>query len=150
MSGSFELTKEELWRRRLERFEDSDFTVAEFCRVEGVSIPSFYQWRRRLASSRTARAVGRRDDNAIAGRFRTAGSNQPKPANRVNQASETKPCETAAAFVPVRLTQATAVEVQLPNGTRVCLPTGDADLLRVAIEAAGRLGVANPAEATSC
>ena len=150
MSGSVEWTKEELWRRRLERFEDSDLTVVEFCRVEGVSVPSFYQWRRRLASPRAPRAVGRLDDGTIAGRFRTAGSNQPKPANRVSRASETKPGETAAAFVPVRLTQATAVEVQLPNGTRVCLPCGDADLLRVAIEAAGRLGGANPAEAAPC
>ncbi len=66
------------------------------------------------------------------------------------QASGAKPGETAAAFVPVRLTQAMAVEVQLPNGTRVYLPSGDAALLRVAIESAGRLSIANPAEAMPC
>lgn len=37
------------WRQRLERFEHSDLTIAEFCELEGYSPASFYQWRRRLA-----------------------------------------------------------------------------------------------------
>jgi hypothetical protein len=37
-----------LWRVRLQRFEQSQLTVAEFCEVEGVSTASFYQWRRKL------------------------------------------------------------------------------------------------------
>ena len=37
------------WRQRLRRFADSDLTIAEFCRLEGYSIASFYQWRRKLA-----------------------------------------------------------------------------------------------------
>ena len=48
------------WRERLERFAVSDLTIAEFCRLEGYSQPSFYQWRRKLADSdgpETARFV---------------------------------------------------------------------------------------------
>jgi transposase-like protein len=33
----------------MERFEEGRQSVAEFCRREGVSAPSFYQWRKRLA-----------------------------------------------------------------------------------------------------
>ena len=36
------------WRDRLGRFDQSDLTVAEFCRREGYSPASFYQWRRKL------------------------------------------------------------------------------------------------------
>ena len=37
------------WRQRLRRFARSKLSVAEFCRQEKVSVPSFYQWRKRLA-----------------------------------------------------------------------------------------------------
>jgi hypothetical protein len=37
-----------LWRERLARWQRADLSVAEFCRRERVSEPSFYQWRRRL------------------------------------------------------------------------------------------------------
>jgi len=41
------------WRDRLGRFEQAKLTVAEFCQLEGVSVASFYQWRRRLAGEPT-------------------------------------------------------------------------------------------------
>lgn len=37
-----------VWQQRLRRFERSQMTVVEFCRSEGVSQPSFYQWRKKL------------------------------------------------------------------------------------------------------
>ena len=117
MAGLVYGGKEKLWRERLRRFDASRWTVAEFCRREGVSAPSFYQWRKRMAA-RAEGAVG--------------GTNRPQ------------------AFIPVRLTQAVAVEIHLPNGTRVCLPPGDGEVLRVAIEAAGRLGSVNRREAALC
>lgn len=40
------------WTERLERFAKSGQTVSEFCRAEGISTPSFYKWRQRLASVR--------------------------------------------------------------------------------------------------
>ncbi len=37
------------WAERLARFPASGLTPAQFCAVEGVSLPSFYAWKRRLA-----------------------------------------------------------------------------------------------------
>ena len=39
------------WRDRLNRFDDSGLTVAEYCKSEGYSVASFYQWRKRLQQS---------------------------------------------------------------------------------------------------
>ena len=41
-----EKTKE--WTGRLKRLEKSKQTVADFCRSEGVSVPSLYHWKKRL------------------------------------------------------------------------------------------------------
>ena len=38
----------QLWAERLQRFGQSDMTVAQFCAAEGVSQPSYYHWRRKL------------------------------------------------------------------------------------------------------
>lgn len=40
--------KIEEWTKRLTRFEAADITVARFCRREGVSVPSFYAWKKKL------------------------------------------------------------------------------------------------------
>lgn len=49
MAGSLDSRKVREWRRRMARFREAQQSVAEFCRQEGVSAPSFYQWRKRLA-----------------------------------------------------------------------------------------------------
>src|SRR5947209_4942385 len=38
------------WTERLARFPASGLTPAQFCAQQGVSLPSFYAWRRRLAA----------------------------------------------------------------------------------------------------
>ena len=50
------------WTERLARFEKSQQSVGEFCSTEGVSQPSFYQWRRKLAAAARpkTRSAGRR------------------------------------------------------------------------------------------
>jgi hypothetical protein len=42
-------SKEQLWRETLRRFADSGQSVRAFCIAQGVSEPSFYFWKRRLA-----------------------------------------------------------------------------------------------------
>ena len=42
------------WREILSRFQDCGLTVGEFCRIEGVSTASFYQWRRKLGGANNA------------------------------------------------------------------------------------------------
>jgi transposase len=42
--------KVQQWTDRFARFQVCGQTVAEFCVAEGVSVPSFYQWKRKLAA----------------------------------------------------------------------------------------------------
>ena len=46
----------EVWAERLARFPDSGLTPAQFCALEAISLPSFYAWRRRLATEAAAPA----------------------------------------------------------------------------------------------
>ena len=48
MSGS-RAERRQLWLERMQRFTSSGLKVAEFCQSESVSIPSFYQWRKKLS-----------------------------------------------------------------------------------------------------
>ena len=43
----------QLWQERLNRQAVSALTIAEFCAREDVSVPSFYQWKRRLLAGET-------------------------------------------------------------------------------------------------
>jgi hypothetical protein len=46
------------WRGRLERYRGAGLTVARFCSGEGVSVPSFYHWRRRLGEGAVTPSSG--------------------------------------------------------------------------------------------
>jgi len=49
MSRGAQPHKRAQWLDRLRRFASSNLSVAEFCRREQVSVPSYYHWRRKLA-----------------------------------------------------------------------------------------------------
>ena len=36
------------WRRQIQRQPKTDLTIADFCRQLGVSVPTFYYWKRRV------------------------------------------------------------------------------------------------------
>jgi transposase-like protein len=110
-----------MWRQRLERFAGWTGTVAEFCRREGVTQPTFYQWRKRLR---------------LAGEPATGGAAKGLPG--AGAADEAKPGR--APFVELSLAARAAVEIELPNGTVVRIPADREGALRVAIRAAGELG----------
>jgi hypothetical protein len=105
MPRSIDSAKRQQWSERLLRFATSGQTIAVFCQSEAVSVPSFFQWRRKLATTA--------DNDAMV---------SPRHA-----------------FVPVRITSAAEVEVQLPNGTRIRLTGSDSALIDTVITAAGRL-----------
>lgn len=110
MASGAGLRKAAEWRRRLVRYRRSGQSVAAFCRDEGVSPPSFYQWRKRLQS---AEAVEEPADRG------------PLVASLAVQA--------VAEFVPVRLVGAATVLVQLPGGMQLQIPTADPQALALAI-----------------
>jgi transposase len=98
------------WAERLARFPHAGLSPAQFCAHEGVSLPSFYAWKRRL----TAQAL----DAATA----------PAPAG-----------DPVPRLLPVRLPPpGAAPELVLPGGAVLRLPPGcDLAWVRALVEALG-------------
>jgi hypothetical protein len=112
------------WRRQIQRQNEGNLTVAEFCRRLGVSTVSFYTWKRRFRETSEASPLG-----------------SVKPAHRSTPTSDGAPTAT---FLPVSIRDvgpAGHLEIVLPN-TCVVRLTGavDPELLDTAIQAAGRFG----------
>jgi hypothetical protein len=113
------------WREQFQRQQKANLSVALFCRQLGVSVASFYYWKRRVhdAASRidSPRAtVGHRSSHPIAS---TGG--------------------VVANFVPVSVIDpgaGTELEIELTNACVVRLRgVIDPQLLQAAIRAAGQL-----------
>ncbi len=62
---------ETAWRGRMIRFRRGTLTVVEFCRREGVSVPSFYAWRKRLEPAVEPKSRGERSRGACRASPRT-------------------------------------------------------------------------------
>jgi len=60
MSGGSDREKLKLWRDRFRRYAKSALTIEDFCRSEGVSTPTFYHWRKKLAQAPGRRPLGKR------------------------------------------------------------------------------------------
>ena len=110
------------WRQRLERFGGWPGTVAEFCRREGVTPATFYQWRKRLTSVRTLVKQDGAKDCPGAGQRAVEGNQGHAP------------------FVELSWAAAAAVEIELPSGAIVRIPADREAAIRVAICAAGQWG----------
>jgi hypothetical protein len=117
--------RREWWRRQIQQQQQSQMTVAEFCRRHGIHAVTFYAWKRRF------------QDNVAAP---VASPPMPQP-----QASPLTRgvLSSGAPFVPVSIVAAGAgglLEIEFGNACTVRLKgTIDPRLLRVAIRAAGRL-----------
>lgn len=91
MGRSVDEAKRKGWRERLARFAGSGQTVEAFCAAERVSVPTFYQWKRKLTSQ-------------------SAG-----PKGRQKGAAKSSSRKQAGTFLPVRIEGAAMVEIELPN-----------------------------------
>lgn len=86
----------QVWAERLTRFAAAGLTTAQFCASEGVSVASFYLWKRRLAPADAASAPT------------TVPGSEPRPR-----------------LLPVRLPEQTpAVELVLPTGALLRIGAG--------------------------
>jgi len=45
-----DLDQHQFWRMAIETWQSSGLSIRRFCKQEGLSEPSFYSWRKRLAS----------------------------------------------------------------------------------------------------
>jgi transposase len=97
------------WEQRLARFAHSGLSPASFCATEGVSLPSFYSWKRRLATQ-------------------ACGATEPAPGE-----------DRSSRLLPVRvLPQSAAVEVVLPCGAVLrVLPSCDLPFVRSLVQVLG-------------
>jgi transposase len=50
MESSKRSAKAEFWQHALQQFVESKLCVTDFCSQKGLSVPSFYQWKRKLLS----------------------------------------------------------------------------------------------------
>ena len=113
MARSVDLQKVAEWRARFERFETAGKSVTRFCLGERVSVPSYYQWRRKLAWAGASRSVS--------------------PAIS-RSSSRSAVVEESGAFAPVRLVGAASVTARLRGGTLLEIPLGDLRALALVIE----------------
>jgi transposase-like protein len=124
MARAVDLDKVAVWQGRLRRFAASGSSITAFCRQEGVSAPSFYLWRKRLAKNNGPRCEPK-----------TPAARQPFV-----------PVHLTGTTVP-------PIVIRLPNGVRVRLPGDNLQALRAGIKAAATLSgptAVSGQEATRC
>ena len=112
MGRVMDAAKRRLWSDRFRRFDRCDLTVVDFCLAEGVSTPSFYQWRRKLSGLDEREAV--------------PGTRIQEPTFLPVRLLSAKPATAE-------------VEIHLPNGARVMLTSADGPSMAAAITAAGQV-----------
>lgn len=100
----------QVWVERLARFPTSGLSPAQFCASEGVSLPSFYSWRRRLLTEKDSPGTESTGEAPLGPRL-----------------------------LPVRLAPANAVpELVLPGGAVLRVPPGcDLAFVRSLVEVLG-------------
>jgi hypothetical protein len=47
-------SRRQVWAERLNRYRASSQTVKDFCQAENVSVPNFYQWKKKLTEAEAA------------------------------------------------------------------------------------------------
>ena len=82
----------QLWQDRLNRQVASRLTVAEFCQREAVSVPSFYQWKRRLSPRIESSTRHRRSRQPQQSLGNPAVAQQPRFTELVLHGSPTTAC----------------------------------------------------------
>jgi hypothetical protein len=113
------------WRGQFQRHQKANLSVALFCRQLGVSVVTFYYWRKRVHEV----------DSGIDSSRVTQGQLSRNPITSANG--------TVANFVPVSVLDpgaSTVLEIELNNACVVRLRGAiDPPLLQAAIAAAGQL-----------
>jgi hypothetical protein len=116
--------RREWWRRQLSRQQSANLSITEFCRQLGVSVTTFYYWKKRAHE---------------------AQPNAPSrgPAEHSSRHSTMSAGPAAPNFVPVSILDPgadTQLEIELANACVVRLKGAiDTSLLQAAITAAGQL-----------
>jgi hypothetical protein len=110
-----DLSKREVWERRLREFERDEESVAAFCDRVGVSVTTFYRWQRTLSASARFCTLAARSGGSSSPRTRVEPGqlSSRRAATRKTTERRVGPCEGEPAlrmsFVPVEITPPPAV-----------------------------------------
>ncbi len=97
-----DLAKEQLWRRIIRRYQQTDLPVSAFCHREGLKVANFLWWRREL---------NHRD--------------REKTSPRPDSSNEQPPEQPAGpAFLPVRVIDAELAQPRPPSPIEIVLNGG--------------------------
>lgn len=108
------------WRRRLGRYAKSGLTVAAFCRHEGVSVPTFYAWRKRIGMQEAGPAPGRRPRLTSPFQTVTVFPAVPVVAVRLPGGVQLDICSTAPDVVRCVLAEVVAADELAQRGASAC------------------------------
>jgi len=108
----------QLWLDRLNRQAASRLTVAEFCQREAVSVPSFYQWKRRLSPRIESSTRHRRSRQPQQSLGNPAVANQSRFTELVLSAS---PATASVSLPSASLPSVSLPSVSLPGGITISL-----------------------------
>ena len=120
------------WRARLERYAASKargVTVAAFCRREGVSVPAYYYWKKRLGQIDGGNSTG-------AAKSIRPGSVRPESQAGTRRSQRNMFVEVA---VPRTELFRDLVEIQLSNGAIVRVPADREEAVAAAVRAVAEL-----------
>lgn len=108
MSRGSNPAKVQQWTDRLERYQKSGQTVSDFCQKEGISAPSFYQWKKQLAG----------EPNSSKARLIAGSARQHVQPTQRRQGESTP---TGSGFQSVELLSApsSVTTIRLPNGIEI-------------------------------
>ena len=131
--------REQIWRERIESQQRSGQTVAECCRVDGVSVGSFYRWRKLLmeADDPRRRRLTRRSD------VRASGPTKPTPQFVPIALRDSLTSISSPQSMPTG--HGSSMRIELPNGVVIHV-AGDLDGQRLSdvVVAAGQINNVPP------
>jgi hypothetical protein len=126
--------KRRVWAERFRRHARSGLSVAEFCEWEGVSIATFYNWRKKLTGDHPKRSLNGSIRNPKSG----SGSDVPLDRNSFLPVRVT-PSFGATSNGPCGVPESSRIEIRLANGVCIFVPGTDSGSLNAVINVVGRL-----------
>ncbi len=135
--------RERIWRERIAWQQQSGMTVVECCDVEGVSVASFYRWKKLIEGSVRQR-IGRGEGASLAASpsfvpITLRASSPDRKARSVDSRESRSQNDDVQTMVG-------SLRVELPNGVVIHLPDDlDGQRLGDVIPAAGQIQAGSPA-----
>lgn len=126
--------REQVWRERIEWQPWSGLTVAECCEEAGVSVASFYRWKKLLTEPQGPRRLRSTRRTEVLASDRKKRASQFVPIALRDSSTHPSPPQTIA------LSHGSSIRIELPNGVVIHV-AGDLDGERLGdvIIAAGQI-----------